>query len=226
MTREVFAEGYRIMHATASWQNGAHPALVRRHVPASCSVTDSSDAVLSALMAAAQAGDQASYRALLRAITPLAAATARRVGAPADRIDDVVQETLLTVHRARATYEPARPCLPWLRAIAQRRAIDALRTHGRGPAHEVEDEIAYLNHPGAATDADEAIDRSKQAGLLTEAVATLPPGQRQAIELLALREQSLEEAASMTGRSKGALKVNLHRAIQALRGRMQGGGDV
>jgi hypothetical protein len=34
----------------------------------------------------------------------------------------VVQETLLTVHQARRTWDPARPFLPWLRAIAQRRA--------------------------------------------------------------------------------------------------------
>ncbi len=157
---------------------------------------------------------------------PTAASTARRIGVPPDRVDDVVQEVLLTVHRARATYDPARPFLPWLRAIAQRRAVDALRAHGRGAGREVEDEPAYLNHPATAPQADTELQRADDAALLAAAVATLPQGQRQAIELLALRENSLEQAAALTGRSKVALKVNLHRAIQALRARLGAGGDV
>ena len=48
-----------------------------------------------------------------------------------DRIDDVVQETLTTVHRARQTYDPSRSFAAWLRTIAQRRSIDGLRHHGR-----------------------------------------------------------------------------------------------
>ena len=109
---------------------------------------------LRALMEAAQEGDAASYQAVLRACVPVAAATARRNGIPPDRVDDVVQEVLLTVHRARPTYDPARPFLPWLRAIAQRRAIDAMRSHGRRGGREVHDEVAYLNHADTGSDAD------------------------------------------------------------------------
>ena len=54
------------------------------------------------------------------------------------------------------------------------------------------------------------------------AVADLPPGQRQAIELLKLEELSLAEASSRTGQSVTALKVATHRAIQALRRRIVG----
>ena len=90
-----------------------------------------SEARLAPLMRAAQDGDAAAYRALLRDCVPLIAAAARRTGLRPDRIDDVVQETLITIHRARATYDPQRPFLPWLRAIAQRRAIDHLRHRGR-----------------------------------------------------------------------------------------------
>jgi RNA polymerase sigma-70 factor (ECF subfamily) len=186
----------------------------------------SEDAALAALMAASQAGDQRAYQALLRGCVPFAAATIRRQGVAADRVDDVVQDVLLTIHRARATYDPARPFLPWLRAIAARRAVDALRTHGRTAAREIADDDAYLNHPGSTPDADSGLDRDDQAKMLAAAIATLPPGQRQAVELLALRERSLEEAAGVTGRSKGALKVNLHRAIQALRQRLSDGPDV
>ena len=69
-------------------------------------------------------------------------------------------------------------------------------------------------------------DRTDQARILAVAVAALPPGQRQAVELLALQERSLDQASADTGRSKVALKVNLHRAIHALRGRLNEGGDA
>jgi RNA polymerase sigma-70 factor (ECF subfamily) len=168
-------------------------------------------------MAAAQNGDAKAYQVLLRACVPFATATARRQGVPSDRVEDVVQEILLTIHRARATYDPRRPFLPWLRAIAQRRAIDALRSRYRHGTLEVQDDDAARAVASPAPDAGEDLARADQNKILAAAVAALPPGQRQAVELLALQESTLEEASGKTGRSKVALKVNLHRAIHALR---------
>ena len=54
------------------------------------------------------------------------------------------------------------------------------------------------------------------------AVAALSPGQREAVELLAIRQRSLGEAAAETGKTKVALKVNLHRALKTLRARFEG----
>jgi RNA polymerase sigma-70 factor (ECF subfamily) len=133
---------------------------------------------------------------------------------------------LLTFHRALPTYDPARPFLPWLRAIAVRRAIDALRSQGRRGAREVDDEIAYLNHADDRPDVLEEASRIGDAGRLRAAIATLPPRQREAIEIIGLREQSLEEASAATGSSKVALKVNFFRALKALRGRLGNEPDV
>jgi RNA polymerase sigma factor (sigma-70 family) len=84
-------------------------------------------------MAAAQAGDRAAYETLLRDCIPFIARVARGEGIRPDLIDDVVQETLLTVHRARQTYDPNRSFTAWLRTIAQRRVINGLRRTGRMP---------------------------------------------------------------------------------------------
>ena len=78
-------------------------------------------------MASAQAGDRAAYDNLLRACIPLIKRVARGQGVGPENLEDVVQETLLSVHRARHTYDPGRSITAWLRMIAQRRAIDALR---------------------------------------------------------------------------------------------------
>lgn len=174
---------------------------------------------LAAAMAAAQGGDAAAYRALLDACLPVIAGMARAQGVRGEAVDDVVQDTLLTVHRARASYDPARPFLPWLRAITRRRAIDRLRRAGRRP-REVHDPSGYEAHADAGPAPGHGIEARQRDAELARAVAALPAGQRQAVEQLAYAERSLEEAAALTGRSKGALKVNLHRALKALRERL------
>lgn len=173
-------------------------------------------------MAAAQAGDRRAYEKLLADSVALIRAAARRQGVAHDHLDDVVQETLITVHRVRHTYDPARSYDAWLTAIASRRAIDALRSHGRRDRRELHDEYAVDNH-AEPHDASAATESEQRARRLREAVAELPPGQREAVEHLGLRERSLAETAELTGRKTGALKVNLHRAIKALRERFHGG---
>ncbi|WP_266169698.1 RNA polymerase sigma factor [Dyella subtropica] len=172
-------------------------------------------------MAAAQAGDRRAYERVLADSLPLIRAVARRQGVATDAVDDVVQETLITVHRVRHTYDPSRSYDAWLTAIASRRAIDALRSHGRRGRREVHDEYALEIHPDR-DDATHETERAQEAQRLRDAIATLPPGQREAVEQLALKERSLAEAAQHTGRNVGALKVNLHRALKALRNRIHG----
>ena len=173
-----------------------------------------------ALMVAGQAGDGVAYGTLLRDCVPLIRAVAAGAGVTQASLDDVVQEVLLAVHRARHTYDPAYPFTPWLRTIAQRRATDALRSAGRRRERELHAPVQFDSHPDPAPDPAARVERADDGGRLREAVAGLPDGQRQAVELLGLQELSLDEAASRTGRTKVALKVNLHRALKALRARM------
>lgn len=185
-------------------------------------IGDDREAQLAAGMAAAQEGDAAAYQVVLRQCVGIIAATARARGVEAARIDDVVQETLITIHRARATYDPARPFLPWLRAIATRRAIDSLRGHERHRRREVHDEVAYDAHADAAPGVVHALERRDELKQLSAVVETLPESQRQAVRHLALEERSLSETAALTGRSKIALKVNLHRGLRTLRAKLAG----
>ena len=182
--------------------------------------TNPVDARRCALMKAAQAGDRAAYTALLHECVPFIRSVAsHRV--PPDRIDDVVQDTLLTIHRARRTYDPRRSFTAWLHIIADRRAIDLSRRITRETRREIHAPLLYEQHPDEAFDLARAEDRSDAAFRVRSAVATLPAGQREAVQHLVLQEQSLNVAAQKTGRSEGALKVNLHRAIKALRMKLE-----
>jgi RNA polymerase sigma-70 factor (ECF subfamily) len=171
----------------------------------------------SAQMAAAQAGDAIAYAALLRDCVPLIKGIARRCGVPPDRVDDVVQDVLLTIHRARATYDPRRPFDAWLRVIAERRAIDHLRQARRHGAREVHAPLAFEGHVDETADPTRGLDQHDAAGHIGQAVAALPDRQREAVRYLVIEERSLAETAAATGRTKGSLKVNLHRALKALR---------
>lgn len=192
------------------------------HMPVeSSAVSETPNQRRTAWMVAAQAGDRRAYEELLADSISLIRAAARRCGVAPDYVDDVVQETLLTVHRVRHTFDPARAYDTWLVAIANRRAIDALRSRGRRDRREVHDEFALERH-AEADDASAAAEREQGARRLRLAVAELPPGQREAVEQLGLRERSLRDVAASTGRRTGALKVNLHRALKTLRERFHG----
>lgn len=184
--------------------------------------TDARDQRLIALMRAAQEGDRRAYAVLLRDCEPVIRRAAARAGVSGDRVEDVVQETLLTLHNARQTYDPSRSFTAWLSVIAQRRGIDALRRTGRSDRREVHVPLAYEQHIDPAADSARGWENSGRAKELRDAIAGLSASQREAVEHLALREQSLAEASQETGKSTGALKVNLHRALKALRGRLAG----
>lgn len=176
--------------------------------------SDGQEANWETLLAAAQQGDAASYRTFLIAVTPFVRGLARRRIQPQDAVEDVVQDTLLTIHRIRHTYEPGRPVRPWVAAIVARRAIDALRKIGRGAAREVHDPIAYetIADPGANN-----IEHGENEAALARMMSELPVRQREALELTKLKEMSLAEASAVSGQSVASLKVNVHRAIKRLR---------
>jgi len=175
------------------------------------------DRRLARLMQAAQEGDGSAYGALLKEITPWLRQMVRyrrRFLQPQD-VEDLVQETLLSLHAVRATYDPKRPFLPWLAAIARNRLADSARRYARRTVKEVASDTLPV------TFADEAanipLDVYGDPEALRHAIEGLPPGQRQAVELLKLRELTLKEAARESGMTVGALKIAVHRAIRALR---------
>jgi len=166
------------------------------------------------LLSAAQAGDAAAYRDFLTNVTPFVRALARRRLRAEDAIEDVVQDVLLTVHRVRHTYEPGRPVAPWLAAIVARRSIDSLRKRGRGAAREIHDPIAYETFAEPDANKAEGYDYAKQ---LAKMMGELSPRQKEALELVKLKEMSLIEASAVSGQTVASLKVNIHRAIKRMR---------
>jgi RNA polymerase sigma factor (sigma-70 family) len=177
----------------------------------------SKDRALAVLMHRAQLGSEGAYAQLLQELPPVVGRMVRRqmaYASPSDQ-EDVVQEVLLSVHAARATYDATRPFLPWLKAIVMSRAIDFMRRQKRHASGQM---LTDAMADGIADEtAGDAVSRYDAVDALQKAIRALPAGQRSAIELLKLREMSLREAAAASGMSISALKASVHRAVRTLR---------
>lgn len=164
------------------------------------------EATLARLMARAQHGDRKAYTLLLSECSGwLTRYFARKIAS--SQIDDLVQEVLMAVHRKRASYDPTRPFLPWLAAIARYRWIDHLRSHYRA-------EMEELHENSAAEESDEDAVMARVS--LERLFDSLSPAQAAAIEMVKIEGQSVRETASKTGQSESAVKVNIHRGLKKL----------
>lgn len=156
-------------------------------------------------MAAAQDGDAAAYHMLLSAVAVwLRRYFARRL--PPAQVDDAVQEVLIALHEKRHTYDPGRPFLVWLAAIARYKWIDALRAMKARAAEVLDEDIPVDDHGEAVAN----------AWLLERLLGRLKPAQSVAISLVKLKGLTVEEASAATGQSAALVKVNIHRGLRRL----------
>lgn len=161
---------------------------------------------LSRLMAASQRGDKRAYAVLLEESGNWLARYFRRRIAP-DQLDDLVQEVLVSLHRKRASYDPARPFLPWLAAIARYRWVDHLRRVYRQQEKAVE-----FEEPSEPGGQDAVLARIS----LERLMENLPEAQAEAIELVKIEGCSIKEASERCGQSESLVKVNIHRGLKKL----------
>ena len=90
--------------------------------------TPESEAQLKAWMLDGLDGDSTAHAALLRALVPLLQSFyRRRMHGTEEDVQDLVQETLISVHTRRASYDRDRPFTAWLYAVARYRMIDHFR---------------------------------------------------------------------------------------------------
>jgi RNA polymerase sigma-70 factor (ECF subfamily) len=185
-------------------------------------VTSDQERQLAGLMHLAQRGDREAYGELLASLTSVARRFVRgRVG-DVSWTEDVVQEVLITVHRARHTYDPARAFAPWFYAIASNRLIDVIRRERRiaGREHGMD----TLPEPVAATTPTRQGDIDVVS--IRRAVASLPERQRDVIEGMKFRDESVREVSSRLGISEAAVKITAHRGYKALRRLLGGSADA
>lgn len=165
-------------------------------------------------------GDNAAFAELYDAIAPRLLGFLRRATRDGVATEDLVQQTFLQIHRARGSFIPGAPVLPWALAIAKRLMIDRARRRRvelglfmDAPA----DDERMMSEPTATAAADDVVDARHLERRVQQRLDALPEAQRTAYQLVKQEGLSLKRAAEVLGTSVTAVKLRTHRAYQALR---------
>jgi RNA polymerase sigma-70 factor (ECF subfamily) len=162
-------------------------------------------------------GDDAAFSELYDLLAPRLLRYLTRQTGNAARAEDLVQQTLLRIHRARGRFHLGAAVVPWALAIARRLLIDDLRYRkGDRLARSLEEEPG-ADVPDRAPSAEGLLAAAELQDRLNRELAKLPPPQREAFELLKNEELSLAEAAAVLGTTVTAVKLRAHRAYVTLR---------
>lgn len=171
---------------------------------------------LERLMRASLQGDKQAYADLLRESARLLRPYLSKRLRFEQEVDDVLQEILISVHKARHTYDGQRPYKPWLYAIAHFRLQDHLRMHYADHLRHAED-IADLENILHDDVTESAISYESISG----EIAKLPEKQATILRLMHQQGYTAKETAAQMGMNESAVKVAAHRAYKVLRQRLE-----
>ena len=171
------------------------------------------DPALRVWMAEYQAGSSEAFGRLYAAVAPDLRRYFRSLARDSARVDDLLQETFLQLHRARVTHLRGYPVRPWVFAIARRVWLMFRRTSARRARHEAELPHGLPERPAQPGGVERLHARSE----IERALRSAPPHGRRAFLLHHLRGFTFDEIAAQLGIRKGAAKIRSSRAARIMR---------
>ncbi|MEW2360062.1 sigma-70 family RNA polymerase sigma factor [Spirillospora sp. NPDC029432] len=178
------------------------------------------DEDLTALVAAARAGDPDAWQRLVETYTGMLRVRIRRYRLGREDAQDVIQTTWLLAVQNLCRLEQEKRIGSWLATIAARESLRILRR-----SREVcVDDLDAVDRPrdDDAASVDRRLARAWLAGTLAEAAAELPDAQRELFTLLAERpELRYVEVARALGRPIGSIGPSRARCLTRLRGLLE-----
>lgn len=171
---------------------------------------------LEALMRQALAGDQRAYATLLQQTSRLLRPFLVRRLSFVSEVDDLIQEILLSIHKARHTYDGNRPYKPWAYAIAKFRLQDFLRAHYSDQLrHAIDFDELEESLPETVTESEFSYESIRGE------VKKLPEKQATILQLMHQEGLTAKEVAEKLGMNESAVKVAAHRAYKVLRKKLE-----
>lgn len=163
------------------------------------------------LMVRYQQADEVAAAQLVRLVSPILLRYLSARIATRNHAEDLLQECWLRIHKARCTYRPGQPLLPWIFAIAHHTRVDGFRRRRRIESYELAvDEIRDSKGPSQEVATVASL-------MFSQLLAELPESQRDVIVLLKVCGMSLGEIARARSTTVGAVKQMAHRAYEKLR---------
>jgi RNA polymerase sigma-70 factor (ECF subfamily) len=165
----------------------------------------------STALARAQAGDRDAFGELVERHEAMVFSLVYHFCGERGRAEEVAQDVFLQLFRHLAVIESDAHLLFWLRQVATRRCIDDMRRR-RFKAVSLED-VSEL--PARSRSDDPLLGRRLRALL-----AELPETQRAMVTLRYQEDLDPSEIGAIVGMPVNTVKSHLHRALQALRKKM------
>lgn len=168
------------------------------------------------IVAIARNGDRRAFAALFGYFAPRVKSYMLRLGAAPEAAEELAQETLLSVWRKAALFDPSRAgASTWIFAIARNLRIDAIRRERRP---KIEDDPT--DTPEAEPGADTLVESVERDARLRDAIATLPADQAEVVRLSYFQDKPHSEIARDLDLPLGTVKSRLRLALQRLRGQV------
>ena len=184
------------------------------------------------LVARAQAGDRTAMGELLASYGPslYRSVLLPRLGSEAAAKDALAETYAKVVERIDRFTWAGVGFYPWLRTVALRVALDALRARKKMLLWKAVDVERELDAAATTTPLDHALserrDREAARAKVSEALGRIHPRYAQAVRLRILDEKPREEVARALDVTPATFDVLLHRAIAALRNAVNGKGTA
>lgn len=156
-------------------------------------------------------GNVKAYNQFLHQVKPLLRAVINKRISSNDS-EDTLQEILISIHKARHTYDGKRPLIPWLYAIAQFRIIDSLRKI-YSPLHSQTVHIDNFEEILAC----DVTKTAYQTELLDETLSQIPVREQNILTMMHIEGYTVKEISQKLLLNESTIKVSVHRTIKKLR---------
>lgn len=178
------------------------------------------------LAQALASGDLNAMSTLYARYGALAYSVAIRVLGDPGLAEDTVQESFLKLWRSAARFDASRGSLRgWLLTLVRNRAIDQLRGRGAQEKREIDlTSVDALQGAGAAPDPWREVSFAMERDAIREALARLPVGQREAVELAYYSGYTLREIAEIANVPLSTIKGRMRLALDKLHSYLEGKG--
>lgn len=164
-----------------------------------------------------------SFEAQVEHLTPLIERYASRFLRRSEDIEDLRQEVLFTVYRARERYQGEARFETWVIAITRNLALNVIRRRHRRPQFELQGDVSSGHQEFPCSPQDDPYERLVARRLLKRFQAglmALPAAQRRAVIDAMRSDATMHELASRHGRSVGTVKSRLSRGRARLKEQM------
>ncbi len=165
-------------------------------------------------------GDDSCFAKIYAGLAPRLRLFLLRLSKSRPTADDLLQETFLRIHRARASFAVGARALPWSYAIARSVYIDHVRARAvrKESLADQGDPMPGVEVADGGDADGEALAIARQTAAVVSAILDrLPVNQREAFILLRYEGMSVADASRILGATEGAVKLRAFHAYEALR---------